>query len=368
MARFRLSRRGQPVIALGLVVMSWSAVRIVSWHGDEPALHRAYLRPPPAAARAAPPEKPAAVFRKTDPAMAPAPAPGRSKRFGSRHEARRQGHGGLQPANAHRFAQSLRQVPGGYMPEPQPIASGLPGQGEADAPLAGPRRERAGGAPRWSGDGWLLARPGGAGAAQARGAVSYGGSQAGAVVRYRLGEGGAGSAYGYLRASLAIGAPGKDREMAIGFGGRPLPALPLRVLAEARFQDAARTSLRVRPVAVVVTELPPQALPLGIRAEAYAQAGYAGGSAATAFYDAQIVMDRTIGGSPARARGGLRLGGGIWSGGQRGAVRLDAGPRASFELDLGGKVASRVSLDWRMRVAGNARPGSGAALVIASSF
>ena len=64
----------------------------------------------------------------------------------------------------------------------------------------------------------------------------------------------------------------------------------------------------------------------------------------------------------------VRLGAGAWAGGQEGAVRLDVGPRVSLPLDLGHGVSSRIALDWRLRVAGNARPESGPALTIASSF
>ncbi|MES2301523.1 MAG: hypothetical protein V4521_05530, partial [Pseudomonadota bacterium] len=140
--------------------------------------------------------------------------------------------------------------------------------------------------PRWSSERWLLMRRGSGAAAQAPGAASYGASQAGAVARYRFGSGGQNSAYGYLRTSLAINAPGKDKEIAIGLGGRPLSKLPLRVLAEARLQDTSQSAMRVRPVVTVVTELPWQNLPMGFRAEVYGQAGYAGGRDRTAFFDA----------------------------------------------------------------------------------
>lgn len=64
----------------------------------------------------------------------------------------------------------------------------------------------------------------------------------------------------------------------------------------------------------------------------------------------------------------MRLGAGVWAGGQNGAVRLDIGPRVSIPLNLGKSVSSRIAIDWRMRVAGNASPASGPALTIASSF
>lgn len=221
--------------------------------------------------------------------------------------------------------------------------------------------------PRWTFDRWLLMRAGSGDAAQAPGAASYGASQAGAIVRFRLGRGDAHESYGYLRTSFAINAPGKDKELALGFGTRPVRKVPLRLLAEARLYDSSQSSMRVRPVVTVITELPWQSLPAGFRAEAYGQAGYAGGKGATAFFDAQALVDRAIG----NALGGrreVRMGAGVWAGGQTGAVRLDLGPRVSFPVDLGEEVPSRIALDWRFRVAGNARPASGPALTIASSF
>jgi hypothetical protein len=120
-------------------------------------------------------------------------------------------------------------------------------------------------------------------------------------------------------------------------------------------------------VLTVVTELPWQELGAGLRAEAYGQAGYAGGADPTAFFDAQAVVDRSLGKAVGPLRD-VRLGAGVWAGGQKGAVRLDVGPRISVPLDLGADVSSRIALDWRLRVAGNARPASGPALTLASSF
>lgn len=222
--------------------------------------------------------------------------------------------------------------------------------------------------PRWSGENWLLMRAGSGSAAQAPGAASYGASQAGAIVRYRFGKGEAPDSYAYLRTSLAINAPGKDKEVALGLGLRPIRRLPVRALVEARLQDTSRSSMQVRPVATLVTELPWQRLPRGFRLEAYGQAGYAGGRGATPFFDAQALIDHPVRGIVSR-NGDLRAGIGMWSGGQKGAVRLDLGPRVSFRLE-GGKLIgpTRIALDWRFRVTGNARPGSGPAMTVSSAF
>ena len=222
-------------------------------------------------------------------------------------------------------------------------------------------------APRWSGDGWLLVRRGSGGIPAAAGFPSYGASQAGGVIRFALAPGAERAPRAYLRVSRALG--GFDEgEVAAGLSARPFARVPLRLLAEARVQRGSGQT-RVRPAASLVSELPPVRLPLGIAGEAYAQAGYAGAPfggkrGATPFFDVQAVADRRLASAgPAE----LRLGAGLWSGGQNDAARLDLGPRASVRLDLGA-ARSRLALDWRVRVAGNARPASGPTLTFSAGF
>ena len=233
-------------------------------------------------------------------------------------------------------------------------------------PSLGRRTETRNGQ-RWAFDQWLLMRTGSGVAATAPGAASYGANQAGAIARFRLGSGKPHDSFGYVRTSLAINSPGNDRELALGIGLRPMQRVPLRVMAEVRVFDSNNSEVRLRPVVTVVTELPWQNLPAGFRAEVYGQAGYAGGVGPTAFFDAQALIDRSIS-EDAGMRREVRLGAGVWAGGQKGAVRLDVGPRVTLPINLGEGAASRIALDWRLRVAGNANPGSGPALTIASSF
>lgn len=218
---------------------------------------------------------------------------------------------------------------------------------------------------RWTMDSWVLLRGGTGAVAQAPGAASYGGSQAGAVLRFRPG-GAAADGYAYVRTSAAIKAPGGDRELAAGIGLRPKRAVPLRLLAEARLQDSGVGPAHIRPVVSMVTELPWRELPAGFRGEAYGQAGYAAGRDATAFFDVQALVDRAV--VQGTGMPEVRVGAGLWAGGQKGAARMDVGPRVSIPLHLGAAAAARIAVDWRFRVAGNARPPSGPALTIATSF
>jgi len=63
----------------------------------------------------------------------------------------------------------------------------------------------------------------------------------------------------------------------------------------------------------------------------------------------------------------VAVGGGVWGGAQRGASRVDAGPTATLVLSSG-RANLRASLDYRFRVAGDARPGDGPALTLSASF
>lgn len=218
--------------------------------------------------------------------------------------------------------------------------------------------------PRWSADGWLLLRRGGtASPAGGLAPATYGASQAGAVVRYRLAPQSAHRPALYLRGSAALNGS-REREAAFGISARPVAGLPVALAAEARLNNQPGGT-RLRPAAFAYTELPPVALPLRARAEIYGQAGYVGGNFASAFADGQVRIDRRV----ARiGRGELRAGGGAWGGAQKGASRLDLGPTATLGLPLGGTAGARLGVDWRFRVAGNAAPSSGPALTLSAGF
>jgi hypothetical protein len=219
---------------------------------------------------------------------------------------------------------------------------------------------------RWSADGWLLLRKDTTSAVTS-GRGSYGQSQMGAVVRYRLAPSSPFRPTAYARASQALGGA-KESEAALGLAARPVPGLPVSAAAELRVTQVSG-STQVRPAAYVVTELPRFDLPLGFAGEAYAQAGYVGGGFATAFVDGQLRAERPV---ASLGSGELRAGGGAWGGAQKGAKRLDIGPSATLAIEIGGTPPSvsraRVSMDWRFRVAGEAEPSSGPALTISAGF
>jgi hypothetical protein len=98
--------------------------------------------------------------------------------------------------------------------------------------------------------------------------------------------------------------------------------------------------------------------------ETYAQAGYVLGPNETYFFDGAATVQRPIAGLGS-AR--ISVGPGAWAGGQRNIRRVDVGPRIDVAVPVIGHSA-RIALDWRIRVAGNARPGNGAALTVSTGF
>ncbi len=252
-------------------------------------------------------------------------------------------------------------VPASLVAYRAPQAAPLPiGASPAPTPPSSP----AGSARRWSADAWLLMRRGGAASLAAIGMPgTYGASQAGGVVRYRLDANDAHRPAAYLRTTAALNGS-NEKEAALGLQARPLPALPLVVAAEVR-ATAVPGATHLRPAAFVYSELPARELPLDMRLESYLQAGYVGGSFSTAFADGQVRLDRKVTQvGPAE----LRAGGGLWGGAQRGASRLDVGPSATLTASGSGTAAARVGVDWRFRVAGEAVPASGPALTLSAGF
>lgn len=219
---------------------------------------------------------------------------------------------------------------------------------------------------RWSADGWLFVRPQSTRAIRNVNAgpipATYGASQAGAVLRYRLAPSSKNDPFVYIRASTALVEAG-DSEAAAGISARPLASVPVSAHAEMRASRIAGRTV-IRPAAFVVTQLKPQKLPLSSHITAYGQAGYVGGDFATPFADGQARLDREV---VKYDLAKLRVGAGVWGGAQKGAARLDLGPTASADITLG-ESSARLAVDYRHRVAGDAEPQSGIAITLSTGF
>lgn len=208
----------------------------------------------------------------------------------------------------------------------------------------------AGRQPRWSASAWLLARRDESGGGLAPGGT-LGGSQAGGRLLYRIGEGLALSARAYLPLRRTRGA-----EAAAGVDWRPAARVPVHLLVERR-QDLGGEGRSAFAVSAYGGTSAP--LPGGLRLDAYAQAGVVGTRSRDLFADGSVRVSAPV--------GPVEVGAGAWGGAQPGAARLDAGPQVSWRLPVEG-ANLRIEADWRLRIAGDAAPGSGPALTLAADF
>ena len=375
----QVRRRGQPLIALVLVMVSWVGARAALWDGS--------IVQPPAASAAETNTNPAAIV--PPPRLPVVTLPSRPERAATAPLVRPTTEARSAPLAAptttpppHPASSQLETEP----PLSPRVAAGhqelwLAGMNllPADPAIAmtptvprlpvGSAAARTG-AQHWSADGWVLLRSGGnmfnAPGAGLPGAVIpagfYGGSQGGLILRYYLAPGSRLNPALYLRGSSGTERP-RGEELALGFSLRPIPGLPVRLMTEGRVTRTIAGTI-IRPAAALVSELPPARLPLGTRAEAYVQAGYVGGRGATAFVDGQARLEKPL----VRASSfELRAGGGVWGGAQRGANRVDVGPTATLSFRVG-PVGTRLSADYRFRVAGGAAPGSGPVVTLSAGF
>lgn len=211
----------------------------------------------------------------------------------------------------------------------------------------------------WSLGSWLYLREGSGNAPETIGGASQlGGSQAGLRLAHGFGDTGRLRAYG--RATIAVQRP-QQRELAFGLAFAPLAQLPVDLAIEQRV--AAGKEGRSALAMMASGGVSDVALPADFRLDAYAQAGIVGTRRRDGFADAAIVVDRRLGSEKTSLRLGALAAGAV----QPGAARVDVGPRLTLRLpDVG--EGSRIALDWRQRVAGDARPESGLALTLASDF
>lgn len=219
-----------------------------------------------------------------------------------------------------------------------------------------PLSERVARVSRLSGYAYLFARSGSGTPPLASAFGQLGGSQAGLRLDYALSDTVALTA----RATSPLAAS-RGREVALGVKWRPT-RLPVDLIAERR-QSLGRGG-RDAFALMATGGFGPVALPARFRLEAYGQAGVVGIKSRDAFVEGQVTALRDV------ARAGpatLALGAGVWGGAQPDVERLDVGPRARLGFALG-RQSIGLALDYRHRVAGSARPGSGATLTLDTSF
>ncbi|MBI0475664.1 hypothetical protein D9601_09900 [Sphingomonas sp. MA1305] len=136
---------------------------------------------------------------------------------------------------------------------------------------------------------------------------------------------------------------------------------PVHVIAEHRMAlDHGRGGVTLG----VIGGVGPQAVTPSVTIEGYAQAGIVGRRRPDGFADGSLRLT-----TPIRADhgSGIAVGLGAWGGVQRDAARLDVGPTLAMTLPVGPRQL-RLAADWRQRIAGRARPGSGPAIGLGSDF
>lgn len=220
----------------------------------------------------------------------------------------------------------------------------------APVPPIGMRR----GSDRWQASAWLMTRGG-----FSPGTRQLGGSQAGIVVRHALTQ----SIGAYGRATSPL--QGRGAELALGLDLRPGDT-SVRVIAEHRFGiDGIAGGPAVGAVAGIGPQPAIAARPdLAIDVEAYGQAGVIWRSRAEPYGDGFVRVSQKVADT-----GGAKfdIGLGAWGAAQRDAQRVDVGPSVAVRVPVGDRQF-RASIDWRERVAGDVRPGSGIALTLAADF
>jgi hypothetical protein len=219
------------------------------------------------------------------------------------------------------------------------------------SPVAPPLVPR--GPNRLSGSAWLLARGGPAGTVSGG---QLGASQSGLRLAYAIGR----RRKFALVARVATPLEGVGREAAFGIEWQPT-RLSIRLVAEQRF---ALDGGRGGPTLGIIAGYGPTNVASGIRLEAYGQAGAIARDGVEGFVDASARLTHPLG---TLAGAKVDIGCGVWASAQRDAERFDIGPSIVAMLPVASKTI-RLTLDWRERVSGGARPGSGPALSIGSDF
>ncbi|AEG47824.1 hypothetical protein Sphch_0122 [Sphingobium chlorophenolicum L-1] len=334
---------GRPIRFLGLVMIGWAAIRVVSQWGDPfgeisedggaGVFHpTAYSKNGPASVKrkglsarrniAAPKTEPARIVPTTH---FPVP-PAADLAMGS---------------NA--AAIPVPQAEGEIMETPP-------------APALPPTHSAGMG--RWHGGAWLLWRNGSATRAEAATGGRLGGSQAGVRLDFDLAPHASGRITAYGRASAALNRPA-SLEGAMGLAWRPARSLPISFATERRIA-LGKGGRNANAVMAVGGFGPVQVAP-SLEVETYAQGGMVGFRSRDRFVDAKMSLLSPVNHSP------LRIGASLSGGAQPQVERLDIGPELQLRLPLQ-PVGARLGVEWRERIAGQAAPASGLAVTLGADF
>ncbi|MDE2340260.1 MAG: hypothetical protein KGL21_04240, partial [Alphaproteobacteria bacterium] len=210
---------------------------------------------------------------------------------------------------------------------------------------------------RLSGSGWALVR--GAGNPSLSDTGELGGSQAGVRINLYPGRGDKVGLTARLTGPLAQ-VPGK--EIALGVILHPIAHLPVSAIVEQRF--ALDSGGRNDAELIFLGGVYDRPVAHGIFANIYSEAGIVGIRARDMFADGSVELEHFM----------LKIntlsfaaGAGIWGAAQPSVARIDVGPQLVLRSHIG-PAGVRLTGGYRVRLAGNARPGSGPALSLGTSF
>lgn len=175
---------------------------------------------------------------------------------------------------------------------------------------------------------------------------------------YDLNPGAPGRAAFYGRFSAALDNPASP-EAALGVSWQPVRTIMITFAAERRI--AVGNGARNANALLAVGGFGPTQLLPGLEGEAYAQGGVVGFRARDLFADGKLSLLTPI------AKSSLKLGASVSGGAQPTVERLDIGPELQMRLPLP-RMAARMSVEWRARVAGRAAPPSGLAVTLGADF
>ena len=240
------------------------------------------------------------------------------------------------------------------MPMSRLAAVSIPARSSVPVTVAPPAPPLGAGLDRLQLTSWALLRSQQTGIAGSRSLASggqLGASQAGARLIYNFNRQLA------LTARLSSEVGRRGGEAAAGVRVRPLMALPVWLTAERRQRIGRFGGGRSDFALFAEGGLYQQPLPWRLSLDSYLQGGFVGIKSRDLFVDGAMTVTRPV-------YRNFSFGFGIWGGAQPGLSRLDGGPRLTMQV----RRNLKVHADWRQKLAGNARPGSGPSLTLSGDF
>lgn len=162
-----------------------------------------------------------------------------------------------------------------------------------------------------------------------------------------------------MRLSLRASAPASELslyEIAPGASLKPFESADVELIVEHRVRGGSKDA----PAMFIAGGVSASPVTGTWKLDAYAQGGTVMLKRPVWFADGSATVRHPV------ARG-ISIGAGAWGGIQPGLKRLDVGP--SFSIGPEPALSNiRLTVDWRARIVGNARPTSGVALTLAKDF